>query len=113
MENALDIAREKFIDATDLGNNGLAKALGILTSKPIDQGDLYFQYIQSEAWSLEDGLVKEADFSIDQGVGARVISDEKTGFAYSNEIVLPALLSTSKAALGVVRQGSTDASACR
>ena len=108
MENALTIAREKFIDATELGQQGLDKAIGLLTGKNIDQGDLYFQYIQSEAWVLEDGLVKEADFSIDQGVGARVISGEKTGFAYSNEIVLPALLSASKAARSIARQGDAN-----
>lgn len=109
MKNAVKIAREQFINKSELGEAGLDKALGMLAGSHIDQGDLYFQYIQREAWVLEDGLVKEADFSIDQGVGARAISGEKTGFAYSNEIVLPALLSASKAARRIVRQGSEGA----
>ena len=57
----------------------------------VDYADLYFQYSRSEGWSLEEGIVKSGSFSIDQGVGVRVLSGEKTAFAYSDDISLTAL----------------------
>ena len=57
----------------------------------VDYADLYFQLVREESWSLEDGIVKDGAHSIEQGVGVRALAGEKTGFAYSDEIVLPAL----------------------
>ena len=62
----------------------------ILTHK-VDYADLYFQYSRSEGWSLEEGIVKSGSFNIDQGVGVRAVSGEKTAFAYSDDISLTAL----------------------
>jgi predicted Zn-dependent protease len=62
----------------------------IFTHK-VDYADLYFQYTRNEAWSLEEGIVKSGSFSIDQGVGVRAVSGDKTAFAYSDDISLPAL----------------------
>jgi TldD protein len=73
----------------------------------IDSGDLYFQLSRHESWSLEDGGVKHAGHSIGQGVGVRAISGEKTGFAYSDEIILPALLEASSAARAIAHGGHT------
>src|SRR5690606_11813059 len=53
----------------------------------------------------EDGIVKEGSHSIDQGVGVRAISGDKTGFAYSDEIILPALTSAAEAARAIARSG--------
>ena len=58
-----------------------------------------------ESWSLEDGIVKDGSASIEQGVGVRALSGEKTGFAYSDEIVLPALEEASRAARAIAVQG--------
>jgi TldD protein len=57
----------------------------IFTHK-VDYADLYFQYTRNEAWSLEEGIVKSGSFSIDQGVGVRAVSGDKTAFAYSDDI---------------------------
>ena len=57
----------------------------------VDYADLYFQYSRGESWSLEEGIVKSGSFNIDQGVGVRAVSGEKTAFAYSDDISLPAL----------------------
>ena len=48
-------------------------------SRGVDYADLYFQLSREESWSLEDGIVKEGSHSIEQGVGVRAISGEKTG----------------------------------
>ena len=71
----------------------------------IDYADLYFQYTRAEGWNLEEGIVKSGSFSIDQGVGVRAISGEKTAFAYSDEISLPALQDAATATRAIARAG--------
>ena len=109
MHDTLKLARQQFFDTTALDDAVLQQALSMLARRGVDQGDLYFQYTRHESWALEDGLIKEADFSIDQGVGARAISGEKTGFAYSNEMVLPALLEASRIAGSIAQRGEHTA----
>lgn len=105
MMTALDIARSRILGPAGLAENDLHKALGHLLGHCVDSGDLYFQVSRHEAWTLEDGAVKQASHNIDQGVGVRAISGEKTGFAYSDEIVLPALLEASGTARAIARSG--------
>ena len=73
------------------------RLLSIALERGGDYADLYFQYSRSEGWSLEEGIVKSGSFSIDQGVGVRAIAGEKTAFAYSDEISLPALQDAARA----------------
>ena len=54
---------------------------------------------------LEDGLVRSGTHAVEQGVGIRAVSGDKTGFAYSDEIVLPSLLHASGAARAIARDG--------
>src|SRR3989304_2829915 len=75
----------------DLEARKLEAGFGALATRKLDYADLYFQYTRAEGWSLEEGIVKSGSFSIDQGVGVRAISGEKTPFAYSAESSLPAL----------------------
>lgn len=84
---------------------GLFSRLG---SKKVDYADLYFQYSRSESWSIEDGIVKLGSFNIDQGVGARTVVDEKTAFAYSDEISCAAIHSALDATSAIAGQGSTS-----
>src|ERR1019366_8668858 len=71
----------------------------------LDYADLYFQYSRAESWSLEEGIVKSGSFSIDQGVGVRAVSGEKTAFAYSDDISLVALEAAAIATRAIARQG--------
>ena len=71
----------------------------------VDYADLYFQVSRQESWTLEDGIIREGSFSLDQGVGVRAVSGEKTGFAYSDELLLPALDSAAQAARAIARSG--------
>ncbi len=75
----------------------------------VDYADLYFQLSRQESWSVEDGIIREGSFSVDQGVGVRAVSGDKTGFAYSDELVLPALEQAAKAARAIARQGDSKA----
>jgi TldD protein len=83
----------------------LAGVFGTMLASKLDYADLYFQYSRSEGWSLEEGIVKSGSFNIDQGVGVRAVSGEKTAFAYSDEISLPALRDAAEATRAIARQG--------
>jgi len=104
-DNYLDEARLRLLEPTGLDDSHLEKALGALMTPGVDSADLYFQLVRRESWSLEDGIVKVGSHSIDHGVGARAIAGEKTGFAYTDEIQLNALLQASQAAGAIARQG--------
>ena len=81
----------------------LIKAFSTLLDSSADSGDIYFQLRKHESWSLEDGIVKDASYNINQGVGIRAIKNDKSGFAYSDEIALPALIESCKAARAIAR----------
>jgi TldD protein len=91
MNDLVDIASAQMLTPAGLGVNDLGAVLNRLMGPSIDAADLYFQTSRHESWVLEDGIIKEGSFSRDQGVGVRAISGEKTGFAYSDQIILPAL----------------------
>ena len=88
-----------------LGEPQLTTTLDSVMRGGVDYADLYFQVSRQESWTLEDGIIREGSFSLDQGVGVRANSGEKTGFAYSDELVLPALEQAAGAARAIARQG--------
>jgi TldD protein len=106
-DKALQTAREHILGPSGLDEDHLISLLGKLSGPDIDYSDLYFQHSRHESWVLEDGIVKEGTQSIDQGVGVRAVSGEKTGFAYSDEILLPALTQASAAARAIARSGGS------
>ena len=107
MSKALNVAKNIFLDNKGLGVNDVENTLGRVMSPSIDQADLYFQSTHAESWVLEDQIVREGSHSINQGVGIRAISGEKTGFAYSDEIILPALTQAATAARSIAKQGKS------
>ncbi len=88
----LAIARDLLLTPFGLDESHLTRALAEIRAHRVDDADLYFQYTRSEGWSLEEGIVKTGSFSIDQGVGVRAVSGEKTAFAYSDDISEASLL---------------------
>src|SRR5919109_2695994 len=105
VDEPLDIARELILRPGGLDDARLDGALAQVMSSSVDAADLYFQLSREESWALEDGIVKEGSASIEQGVGVRALAGEKTGFAYSDEIVLPALEEASRAARAIAVHG--------
>src|SRR2546430_5819605 len=104
-EQLFSTAQSFLLAPHDLETGKLAGVFGSLLSHRLDYADLYFQYSRSEGWSLEEGIVKSGSFSIDQGVGVRAIAGEKTAFAYSDEISLPALEDAARATRAIARSG--------
>ena len=92
----LATARSLLLEPFGLDETHLAKALAEIRAHKVDDADLYFQYTRSEGWSLEEGIVKTGSFSIDQGVGVRAVSGEKTAFAYSDDISEASLLDAAR-----------------
>lgn len=105
MSNALEQAQKQLFEPSGIGEPDLQKALNKIVNKQIDQADLYFESSHSESWVMEDSIVREGSHNIDQGIGVRAISGEKTGFAYSDEILLPALTQATDTAKAIARQG--------
>ena len=108
MSNAadpLDSVMADMLAPAGLEERHLSNTLGSVLRGGVDYADLYFQVSRQETWMLEDGIIREGSFSLDQGVGVRAVSGEKTGFAYSDELMLPALEQAAGAARAIVRQG--------
>jgi TldD protein len=102
----LDTARQTLLAPYDLEAAKLERVFGALGARRIDYADLYFQYSRSEGWSLEEGIVKTASFNIEQGVGVRAVSGDKTAFAYSDEISYHALQDAAKATRAIAASGA-------
>jgi TldD protein len=92
----LAVAKSLLLTPFGLDESHLARALAEIKAHRVDEADLYFQYTRSEGWSLEEGIVKTGSFSIDQGVGVRAVSGEKTAFAYSDDISEASLLDAAR-----------------
>lgn len=105
--NALATAERFLLTPFSLGENEIGKVFGKLMGHRLDYADLYFQYHRSEGWSLEEGIVKSGSFNIEQGVGVRAISGEKTAFAYSDDIALPALTAAAEATRAIAEAGAS------
>ena len=103
-------ATETLLVPSGLDLPALQGVLGNIMSHRVDYADLYFQYSRSESWGLEEGQVKSGNFSIDQGVGVRAVSGEKTAFAYSDDIHLPALQQAANATRAIAAQGGQHSS---
>ena len=106
MNNVLDTARQTLLAPAGLDEKDIDRLLGQILTHRVDYADLYFQYSRHESWSLEEGQVKSGSYNVEQGVGVRAVSGEKTGFAYSDEILLPALSDAATAARAIARSGA-------
>ncbi|MBR7798769.1 metalloprotease TldD [Undibacterium fentianense] len=102
----LAIARDILLTPFGLDEVKLNRALKSMFTHKIDYADLYFQFTKNEGWSLEEGIVKTGSFSIDQGVGVRAVSGDKTAFSYSDEISEHALLEASAATRTIAKVGA-------
>ena len=101
----LDQARQQLLTPTGIEFRDLETVLADLCGRQVDLADVYLEFTRSEAWSLEDGIVKEGVHSIRQGAGVRAVSGEQTGFAYSDDLTVAALLEAARTARAITRQG--------
>jgi TldD protein len=101
-----EVAEQVLLKPHGLAPHMLERVFGQLFGNHVDYADLYFQYARSEAWSLEEGIVKSGSFNIEQGVGVRAIAGEKTAFAYSDDISLEALKAAANTTRAIAAAGA-------
>lgn len=101
---SLNLVSEQLLTANNINQQDLFTLLGQLSERRLDYADLYFQSSYHESWVLEDRIIKDGSWNIDQGVGVRAVSGEKTGFAYADQITLNALQLSAQAARSIVRE---------
>ncbi len=105
MSNALSLADQQILAPSQLSFEVVEKVFDHFVGSQIDFADIYFELTQSESWVLEDRIIKSGSFNISRGVGVRAVSEEKTGFAYSDEINFLQLRQAADAARGIVLYG--------
>ena len=103
----IDAVILRTLEPAGLNEQHLNKTLASMMHGNVDYADLYFQVSRQESWSLEDSIIREGSYSHNQGVGVRAVSGEKTGFAYSDELLLPALQEAASAAKAIARAGQS------
>lgn len=104
-QSVLRQAKKTLLTPYGLDVADLTRVFGTIMAHDVDYADLYFQYSRAEAWSLEEGIVKSGSFNIDEGVGVRAISGEKTAFAYSDDIGKVALGDAARAVRAIAAAG--------
>ncbi|NDB14200.1 MAG: metalloprotease TldD, partial [Betaproteobacteria bacterium] len=105
MVQRLAIAQSTLLEPAGLKQSDLLRALACIAEHRVDDADLYFQYTRSEAWSLDEGIVKSGSFSIDQGLGVRAVQGEKTAFSYADGIGIDMLMDAARATRSIARRG--------
>lgn len=105
--NLLNEASQILLEPADLSRRHLESILSKTVSGAVDLSEIFLQRTESESWMLEDGVVRDADYSIDQGFGLRVTSDEKIGFAYADAISLLELTTAARSACSIVQGGQS------
>lgn len=105
MSERIQIAQHALLDPAGLSLNQLTKILQGILGNTIDSADLYFQVSEGSGWTLEDSIIKRGTYALDKGVGVRAVAGEKTGFAYSDDIMLTALEDAANAAKSIASRG--------
>ena len=106
-EKTLNTVKSTILESAQLHEADISKIVRSIHSKGIDIADLYFQVNRQESWAMEDGKIKEGAFSLDKGVGVRVVSGDKTGFAYSDDLSLSAIKEAANATQSIARHGKS------
>ncbi len=107
MSDHWQVAEELLLRPSDVGMDQIQEALGQMLTRQVDYADLYFEYTRRESFSLEEGRIQGGSYGIDSGVGVRAVSGDKTGFAYSDELVPAALLESARNARAIAVSGSS------
>ena len=110
MASTLEAVSKAILEPIELQIEQLGGFLDGLQGKNVDAGDLYFQTSQQESWVVDDGILREGSFNIEKGVGIRAMSEEKTGFAYCDDLRSNAITQAVGNARAIVKQGQSGTS---
>lgn len=96
---------QRLLAANNLTENDVFNGLEILLAHKLDYADLYFQASAHESWVMEDGIIKDGSYNLEQGVGVRAVSGEKTGLSYSDQLSVDAIHEAAKTARSISQAG--------
>src|SRR5579885_2750964 len=88
MADELVTPEKFFLSRFGMNENALERTLGSALQRKADYADLYFEYRAAEGLSLEESIVNHTSKSVSQGVGVRVCAEDRTGYAYSDEVTV-------------------------
>jgi TldD protein len=101
----LSRAQAAILDVGGLAEHDVDRALSEVRRHRVDDGEMYFQKIRQESWSLEDDTVAAGVFKMDTGVGVRAVSGEKVAYAYSQDVTADALREAARAVRTIAAAG--------
>ena len=87
-----------FFETLGLSERLLERCLGEALSAGGDFADLYFEAVTSTSLGMDEGIVKTASQGVSVGCGVRVLSGERTGFAYTDDLSPERLLKAARTA---------------
>jgi TldD protein len=87
-----------FIERLGLSERLMERCLGEALSAGGDYADLYFEAVTSTSLGIDESLVKSASQGISVGCGIRVLSGERTGYAYTDDLSSERLLRAARTA---------------
>ena len=106
-ESIFTQVKASLLDPFNVSIQDLNLMMSEMLSRGIDMGDIYFQNIYQESWTLEDGLVKKSSYASRQGVGFRSIVNEQSGLAYSESLEKDSLFKAARASSSIAKAGKT------
>jgi TldD protein len=90
--------KKYFFDKFGITERLLERCLGEALSAGGDYADLYFESIASTSIGVDESLVKSASQGVSAGCGVRVVSGERTGYAYTDDLSTDRLLRAARTA---------------
>jgi TldD protein len=106
MANELVQPDRFFLNRFGLNERALERTLGTALERKADYADLYFEFRSAEALSLEESIVNKTAKSISQGVGVRVCAQDRTGYAYSDEVTVDRMRLAAETARAIADETS-------
>jgi TldD protein len=106
----MELTKSIFFERYNVTTTDLEAYLSEALSRGGDYADLYFEYRINHSIVLEEQIIKSATKSVNLGVGVRVISGEKTGYAYSDDLNRENILKAARTAAFIANssvQGGT------
>src|SRR6516162_3809642 len=102
----MELRESIFFDKHNVTTTDLESYLSEALSRGGDYADLYFEYRINHSIVLEEQIIKSATKSVNLGVGVRVISGEKTGYAYSDDLTRENVLKAARTAAFIANSSS-------
>jgi TldD protein len=101
----IQIATDVLLSPAELTAQQMVSSLNGPLVKQADLAEIFLQRQVTESWVCEDGILRDADYSVEQGFGLRIAIEDKVGFAYADTIELPVLKQAADSAAAILRGG--------